>query len=172
MMELLRLYGQIALLRKGPQDVPASPLVLFVTVVSFFGAICLVSLLLPPVPGPWVLHLVVHVLFMLAWYAVLLRTQNKSERFLQTTTALFGYQFLLSPPIIVLSGLMRVFENETFLLVPVVILSLILGIWAIAAGARILSAALEFSMPASVSLIIAQELAALLLFGVLFGSQV
>jgi hypothetical protein len=172
MMELLRLYGQIALMRRGPQDVPASPLVLLVTVAAFFGVICLVSLALPPFPGPWALHLVVHVLFMLAWYAVLLRVQNKSERFLQTTTAIFGYQILLSPPILALSWLVRAFENQPVVWLPVIVLTLILAVWAIAVGAHIVRAALEWSMPASVSLIIAQELAAQLLFVLLFNPQV
>jgi hypothetical protein len=172
MMELLRLYGQIALLRRGPQDVPASPLLLFFTVAAFIGVNSLVSALLPPMPGPWMMHLLVEVLFMLAFYAVLLRQQNKSERFLQTATALFGYQIVLSPLIITLSWLVQRFQTDPAWFLPVLILALVLAVWLIAAGAHIVKSALEWSMQASVSLFIAQILAGQLLILALFNPQV
>ena len=172
MMELLRLYGQIALLRRGPQDVPASPLLLLFTVAAYFGVNSLTSALLPPMPGPWMMHLLVEVLFMLAFYAVLLRQQKKSERFLQTATALFGYQIVLSPLIITLSWLVQRFQNEPTWFLPVLLLALVLAVWLIAAGAHILKSALEWSMQASVSLFIAQILAGQLLIFALFNPQV
>ena len=171
MMEMLRLYGQIALLRRGPQDVPASPLLLGLTVAVFIGVNCLVTALMPPFPGPWLMHLLIEVVFMLAWYAVLLRLQKKSERFLQTATALFGYQIVLSPLIIALSWLMQRFQSEPAWWLPVLILTLILAVWVIAAGGHILKSALEWSMPASVSLFIAQILSGQLLLIAIFNPQ-
>lgn len=172
MMELLRLYGQIALLRRGPQDVPASSLLLAFTVGLFVGVNCLVSALLPPMPGPWMMHLLIQVLFMLAWYALLLRQQKKSERFLQTATALFGYQIVLSPLLIVLSWLVQRFQSEPAWFLPVLMLALILAVWLIAAGGHIVKSALDWSMQASVSLFIAQNLAGQLLIFALFNPQV
>ena len=37
MTELVRLYGQIAILRKGPQDVPAVGLLLLLTGIAYFA---------------------------------------------------------------------------------------------------------------------------------------
>src|SRR5579864_1539753 len=72
MTELIRLYTQIALLRRGPQDLPASTLLLVLTVVGYLIVNVVVSTVLPPIkawPGP----LLVDTLFTLLWYVVLLR---------------------------------------------------------------------------------------------------
>src|SRR5580692_10975638 len=82
MQELVRLFAQIALLRKGPQDLPASLALLAATAAAFVVINCAVSLVLPPIPGPWFLQLLIEVLFTYAWYALLLRLVNRPERFL------------------------------------------------------------------------------------------
>ncbi len=43
MKELVQLFGQIAMSRKGPQDLPASGLVLALTVVSYAAVRVIVS---------------------------------------------------------------------------------------------------------------------------------
>ena len=58
MMELLRLFAQIALLR-GPQDLPASPTLLAVTAPAYFAVNCIVYSLLPDITSPWRLQLIV-----------------------------------------------------------------------------------------------------------------
>lgn len=172
MMDLLRLYGQIALLRRGPQDLPASPLLLAATVTGFFAVNCLVSVLLPPFQGPWVLYLVVEVLFLLAWYAVLLRVMKRPERFLQTATALFGYQLVLAPLITVASWLVQRFQNDPNALLPVLILALGLAVWVVAAGGHIVRAALEWTLPASIAMVIAQIVAGQIVLIILFSPPV
>src|SRR5882724_11581851 len=92
MRELLRLFIQIALLRRGPQDVPASRMLLPATVLGYFIVNGVVSAVLPPIPGAWLPQLAVEVLFMLVWYVALLRIVNRPERLVQTATAMFGYQ--------------------------------------------------------------------------------
>ena len=47
MSELLQLYTQIALLRKGPQDVPAVGLLLLLTALGYFIVNAVMVLLLP-----------------------------------------------------------------------------------------------------------------------------
>jgi hypothetical protein len=51
MREVIRLYVQIALLRRGPQDLPASRLLLVLTVCGYAAVNALVSGLLPPSTG-------------------------------------------------------------------------------------------------------------------------
>ena len=119
MLSLVRLYADIALLRRGPEELPASLFLLLGTVVANFLVNFIVSTLLPPFPGPWHLHLAVDILFTLAWYAVLMRLFARPERFLQTTTAVFGYQTVLAPVWIATAWLAGRFQQDDAWLIPV-----------------------------------------------------
>ena len=165
MKELVRLFVQIALLRKGPQDLPASPTLLLATACGYFLVCCLVSAVLPPVSG-WFGQLVVDVLFTFAWYALLLALLRRPERFLQTTTAVFGYEIVLSPLQIGSVWLIRQFAENDAWRFPIFLLGLAIIVWMLAVNARVLKAALEWPMPACVALAILEILAgqALLLF--------
>jgi hypothetical protein len=144
MTELARLYAQIALLQRGPQDIPASMLVLAATVLGYFVINFAVSVMLPPFPGPWLGHLVVETLFTLAWYAVLLRISGRPERFAQTSSAIFGYQAVLAPIWIACMWMVsRVGKDSTWQL-PVVVLSIVLFLWVVTVNTQILRAALEW----------------------------
>lgn len=158
MTELFRLFTLIALSRKGPQDLPASPMLLALTVLGYFLVNYGVNLLMPAVEL-WRLHLLVDVAFTLAWYAILLRGFGKPERFLQTATAMFGYQLVLAPLWIAAVYLSRRYNNDVLLQFPAAVIGLAVAIWVIRAGAYVLKAALELPMIACVVLIILQILA-------------
>jgi drug/metabolite transporter (DMT)-like permease len=168
MTEFVRLYAQIALLRRGPQDVPASPALLAATVVGYVIVNFAVSAVLPPVSGPWVQILLVDVAFTIAWYAVLLRVIGKPERFLQTTTAVFGYQAILSPLTIASGWLIRHFHDDAAWQSPLWLIYLIVIVWMIAVNSHVLKAALEWSTPSCVALVILQIITAQLLLLSLF----
>src|SRR5580700_7261269 len=142
MKELVRLFVQIALMRKGPQDLPASATLLAGTAAGFFIINCLVSAALPPIPGHWFGQLVVEVVFVFVWYALLLRLLNRPERFLQTTTAVFGYQAVLAPLWISAVWLVRQFSDDDTWRLPISMVGLAIVIWTVAANARVLKAAL------------------------------
>ena len=167
MKELIQLFTQIALLRRGPQDVPASMLLLGMTIVGYFGINFLVSILMPPVKG-WPSHLAVDVVFTLLWYVVLLRLTGRSERTLQTTTAVFGFQAVLSPLLVISDGLMLRFAQDATWQLPVALIWLMLVIWVIAANSHVVKAALEWSSAASVFLVILQIIAGQLVLFALF----
>jgi hypothetical protein len=159
MTELIRLYTQIALLRRGPQDVPASALLLTLTVVVYGLVNCAVSVLLPPVDGPWVAHLLLDVAFTLVWYFLLLKLLGRSERILQTTTAVFGFQTIIAPVLVLCGWLIRRFQHDSLWSLPVTLMGLTLFIWYVAANGHVVKAALEWSTVASVMIVIAQEVA-------------
>jgi hypothetical protein len=167
MKELIQLFTQIALLRRGPQDVPASLFLLGMTIVGYFGINFLVSSLMPPIKG-WPAHLAVDVVFTLVWYVVLLRLAGRSERTLQTTTAVFGFQAVLSPLLVISEWLMLRFAQDTTWQLPVALIWLMLVIWVIAANSHVVKAALEWSSAASVFLVILQILAGQLVLFALF----
>lgn len=170
MIELLRLFTDIALMRRGPQDLPASPLVLALTIIGFFGVQLVVGTVLPPIANHWMGNLLLEVGFTFAWYAVLLYAVHKPERFLQTSTAVFGFQIVLSPVLIAALWLQRRFEQDSIGAFGVTFISLALLIWVIAANSHIVKAALEWTLAPSVALVILQNLAGELLVLSLFHS--
>jgi hypothetical protein len=158
MREVLKLFAQILLLRRGPQDLPASGLLLSLTVAAYLGVNCLVSSVFPPEPQwPWLL--LADVAFLLAWNALLLRFARRPERTLQTTTAVFGYQLLLAPPLVLLLWLAQRLHGAPAWEAPLVAAGLVLLVWLIAVNTRIISAALEWSIAASIAVVIVQTLA-------------
>ena len=167
MREIIRLFAQIALLRRGPQDLPASPLLLTLTLTAYLAVSFLLSAVLPPMEG-WRGPLVVDALFTLAWYAVLLRAVGRPERILQTATAVFGLQAVLAPLSIPSDWLARRFAADATWQVPVTCAALALLAWLVAANGRIVKAALEWSGSASVALVILQMLTGWLLLLALF----
>lgn len=168
MQDLIRLFTQIALLRRGPQDLPTSGLLLAGTIGGYFVVNFAVEWLLPPFTGPWVAHLLVEVVFMFVWYAAVLRIAGRPERFLQTTTAVFGFQAVLSPLMVAAVALTRRFTQDSVWQFPVMLMSIVVFIWIIVANSHIVKAALEWSMPPSVALVILQTLAGYLLVMELF----
>ncbi len=167
MTELIRLFAQIALLRRGPQDLPASGLLLALAVIAYLAVNCLVASFLPAVSG-WPAHLAIDVAFTLAWYYGLLRVAGHPERNLQTSTAVFGYQAVLTPLLLVSEYLMRRFAQDTTWQLPVALMWLILVVWVVAANSHIVKAALDWSIGASVGLVILQIIAGQLLLYALF----
>jgi hypothetical protein len=113
--------------------------------------------------------LLVDSLFMLVWYAALLRLLRRPERILQTTTAVFGFQAVMAPLLIGSEWLLRRFgEDNSTWQIPLQCAGLLLFVWVIAANSHIVRAALEWSAASSVALVILQTLASWLLQVALF----
>ena len=159
MKQLIQLFTQIALLRRGPQDLPASTLLLALTVAGYLGVTLLLSSLMPPMQGwPGAPQVLADTVFTLVWYVALLKLVGRPERILQTATAVFGFQVVLSPLLITSDWLVLRFRQDDLWQVPVVSASLLLLVWVIAAYSQIVKAALDWSSPASVVLVILQTL--------------
>jgi hypothetical protein len=167
MSELLRLFTQITLLRRGPQDVPASPLLLALSILAYVGVNVVIGGLLPMQtwPGP----ILVDTLFMLLWYVALLRLVGRPERTIQTATAVFGVQTLLSPLLVASEWLLRRVEHGSVWQLPVASAGLLLLVWLITANSHVVKAALEWSATASVVLVILQVFSGQLLLVALFN---
>lgn len=169
MTELIRLYTQIALLRRGPQDLPASALLLALTVLGYLVVNVVVSMLLPPMkawPGP----LLVDTAFTLLWYVVLLQLAARPERTMQTTSAVFGLQAVMAPLLVSSEWLLRRIEHGSSWQLPVATAGLLLLVWLIAANAHVVKAALEWSGTTSVVLVILQVFTGQLLLWAVFPS--
>jgi hypothetical protein len=162
MSEFIRLYAQIALLRRGPQDLPASPLLLALTVAAFVAVNFVLGSVLPP-DNRWRESLLVVTLFTLLWYAVLLRLAGRPERTLQTASAVFGFQTVLAPLVVGCGWLIRRFGEGSPWQLPVICAGLLVLAWVIAANSYIVKVALEWSVSSSVVLVILETLVGWLL---------
>ena len=168
MKELIQAFTQIALLRRWPQDLPASRLLLGLTMMAYFGVCLVVISLMPPLQG-WEEHPAIDILFWLVWYFVVLRLAGRSERILQTTTAVIGFQTILAAPLVISDWLMLRFAKDETWQLPVALMWLMLFIWMIAANSHVVKAAFEWSSFASVALVILQIFAGQLLMIALFA---
>ncbi|HUJ53359.1 MAG TPA: hypothetical protein VLX08_07370 [Steroidobacteraceae bacterium] len=173
MKDIVRLFAQIALLRRGPQDLPASELLLALTVLGYFCVNFVLSSVLPP-DAHWRGPLLIDTVFTLLWYVALLRFVGRPERILQTTTAVFGFQAVLSPLLIASEWLMRRVSEDTSTStsssqVLVTCVGLLLLAWLIAANSHVVKAALEWSVSASVALVILQMLVGWLVVSAVFS---
>jgi hypothetical protein len=163
---LARLYFDIAVWRRGPQDVPASPLLLPGTALAY-GLVALFSSLAAAAVLPasstanrgfGVLIIVADILFVMLWYWLLLRFAGRRERFAQTTTALFGAATVLTPPSVVTVQL--VFWSMTGSgkwLAPFALMAAIaVLVWSVLANAHVLRHALEQPLRWCVPLVVLQ----------------
>jgi hypothetical protein len=167
MKDIIRLFTQIALLRRGPQDLPASTLLLVLAISGYLCVNFVVSSALPP-DEHWQGPLLVDALFTLVWYVAVLRLLGRPERMLQTVSAVFGLQAVLSPLLIASTWLMRRVGEDAAWQLPVTCAGLLLLAWLIAANSHVVKAALEWPGGASAALVILQMIAAWLLVLALF----
>lgn len=166
MKELFGLFAQIAISRKGPQDLPASYVLLALTVIGYWLIRYVFSVVMPPAEH-WRLHLLIEVIFTLVWYAALLRAVGKPERFMQTATAVFGCSLLLTPPWIVAVHFWQALPKTHLLFAPMAVLALALAIWTIRAESYVLKHALELPILACIILTILQTFTGVLLMTVI-----
>jgi len=95
MNHLIKLFFQIALLRKGPQDVPAHPGLLRL-ILPVYLAINLLILLLNDYWSTALQQIAVDFMLMLAFSWPLLHFSGKQARFPQTLCALLGTDAVIS----------------------------------------------------------------------------
>lgn len=165
---LARLYVDIALWRRGPQDLPAVGILLPLTI----GAYVLISVALgealPALRAGWIPQVLADTGFIALWYWLLLALARRRERYLQTAAALFGLQSALAAPSIVSAWLLQRFAHDMTWLAVGYACAITVLIWTVAATGHVLRAALERSLGFCVILaflqMLVEELALLALF--------
>lgn len=95
MYQLINLFFQIAIFRKGPQDVPASPVLLWI-VLPVYIAVNLLILLLNETLAIAISQTAVDFLLVCGFSWPLLYFAGKSNRFGQTLGALIGADVVIS----------------------------------------------------------------------------
>jgi hypothetical protein len=172
MAAILKLYLDIALLRRGPEDLPASKPLLYATLAAFVVLNALLTVVFRPTVENWLPQLLVSVAFTLFWYRVLLTLFGRRERYLQTITAVLGFGCIVTPVLLPAVGAMAPYMEapQAEQAVPfIVLLMLPLFIYLLYVSARILRAAIERPMFQCVMLVLLQTFLEPLLLLALFG---
>jgi hypothetical protein len=167
--EALRVFVGIVRMKNGPEDVPVSTALLLLTIVLAAIPDALTFAIVPtPAELSPVLLIVISVVTTLLWYGALLRLAGKPERFLQTLTAVFGFQIILAPALVFSGWFIVTYQKDPTWQVPAALLRLIVEVWALVILARILRSATQWPIFTCVVLAIANELLALVLVANLF----
>jgi hypothetical protein len=167
---LLGVIVDIVLLRRGPDSLPAAPVLLFVfiTLYAVSGGLALASLPKPPALLP--VHVLINIVVMLLSYHLAFIAAQRRERFVQTVSAVFAVGALFAPAMIPLgSTVMSQAQKPETASGALLILALGLAVWLFVIQIRIVRAALEWPIAGIVGFLIAQELLGALIFVLLFG---
>lgn len=144
---LFRIFLEVCLFRRGPQDLPASQLLLLLSLAAHLLASWILAL---PALGPYrsLAAAFTDTLVLVGLTVALLAQQDRSARFGQTTTALAGTGALVSllatPPVYWLYHLRQAGGDTATLN----LLILLLMIWSIAVTAHIMRHALSTNLAA------------------------
>ncbi len=165
-MILIKLFLDICLFRKGPQDAPASPMLLKWTLGAYF----LVGLVLLGLETRWaeaVAQVLLEGAMLLAFVWVSLKSAGKMNRFLQTTIAMLGADALISSFAIPLVAVAMASPHA----VVITLLLLMLMLWHVGVVAHILRHALSQTLAIGLGLAIVYVVFTYQVMILLFGSQ-
>jgi hypothetical protein len=172
---LRALFGvvvDIVLLRRGPEHLPASPVLLAIVIGFYAVASIIVGKLVGPASGSAHLLplLAFEIIATLLWYRVALQLAGKRERFVQAMTAMFAINLILLPLIIPLAAplvaQMQAQQDPSTLLK---LIAFALLAWWIAANGNVIKSTFEWPWFAAILMLLAQKfslsIAAELMFG-------
>jgi hypothetical protein len=177
MLAILRaLFGRlvdIILLRRGPEQLPASrTLLALVIALNVVGSLLMAGVVAVPVPDALLQSLVASGV-MLLWYHWALILAQKRERFLQTMTALFGVSALFLPVLMPLVGAMLPYLQKPDPNAPppatLLIMTTVVSIWGLVVDVRVVRAAFESSWVGAVLLVFGEFFAAIFVSTLLLG---
>jgi hypothetical protein len=89
-LHFLKAFLDIVLWRSGPQDLPASRLLLWVTAVAYVAVSILQLSLLDEPAAAWIVFVLLDPVLLVAGVYLLLKLFGKTDRFLQAATAVLG----------------------------------------------------------------------------------
>jgi hypothetical protein len=170
---LRALFGvvvDLVLLRRGPEHLPASPLLLAIVIAVFAAATLLVNDL-TGMPGDHGLALLAfEIIGTLLWFWLALQLSQKRERFVQTMTGLFIVNAIISPlstPFAVPFLLQVQAEQSPSGILTLMVFGMLA--WWVAASGNVIKTAFEWPWFAAILMLLAQkfslQVAAVVMFG-------
>lgn len=126
MFEVVKLFLDICLFKKGPQDIPSSYGLLYVLIVVY----ALISFLVLFIGAGWfdaVLQVLVEIALVIVFTKIMLGLIRKPERYVQTASSLFGTDALIS--FFALPGIASMTAGRVTLLAFAVMVGLMIWHW-------------------------------------------
>lgn len=167
MWRLSLAFVDIALHRRGPEDLPASKFLLGL-ILLVYVAVNLVSVQISMPMSRAVAIVLFDALVYVGFIWLLLRGFRRTRRFPQTATALLGTSSLLALLSIPLFAWNRSIAAEEVQLTPPILLVLLLLLWSVDIGGYVLSKAIDKAYIVGVLIVIVYVLASLEIRGMLF----
>ena len=150
----LQLFIDIVRMRRGPEDLPFDRSLLVGTVIMFAVLNLGIGQLMPDRKFPALPLLLIEIAVTLVALRLMLQLARRSERFVQTATAIFGFQLVLVPVQLVLVLLsLRQSEGSSWQAL-VLVLWVAMTIWAFVITMRILRSATGWPTAVCVAMII------------------
>ena len=166
-MPLIKLFVDICLFKKGPQDVPVSPLLLILSLLAYL----LVGVFLLGLETSWsegVLQALVEAVMLFGFLWITLKTAGLMSRLLQTATAMLATDALISSLAVPLLTWMVTSPEAK----GVYLFLLLLMLWHMAVVAHILRHALSRTWAIGVGLAIVYVVASYQVMLLLFAPKV
>ncbi len=168
---LFSVVVDIILLRRGPEQLPASSALLGVTVGIYMVISAMVVASVSTPDRNWPLELIIGAASMLVWYRVALQLVKKRERYPQTMTAMFGVSTIFAPLLVpMLNSVATQVQAKQQPSQFITMLALFLMVWLVVIFVRIVRAAFEWPWPGALLLVIGQEIFSILVFVLVFGA--
>ena len=180
LVNLRALFGviiDIVLLRRGPENLPASNSLL-AAVVAIFVALnvlavqVLVVAQMPATPRTWPLMIIVAALLQLVWFRTAFRIVRKPERFVQTMIAVFATSTLFIPAVALFGALIPYSKKGASEAPPLLsFLFIAVEVWMLMVLSRIVRMAFEWPWLAAIVFVFAANFATAVILSVLFGDS-
>lgn len=165
MLAIVHFFIDLCLLRRVPQDLPASTVLFGLVLVAGVLGSLLLALSAGETLGIGLLQAVLDLGFMLVLLVAMLRLLDKSARFLQTATALVGADTLIGLlallPLTLASGA----DEQSARLVLAGFLFLALVVWSVLASGHILRHAFDLRLVQGVLLAVGYDVLAFIVVG-------
>jgi hypothetical protein len=170
LLAIINFFIELALLRRAPQDLPASSVLLLLTALAGLCAGLLLGLTAGVGLASGLLQSLLDLALLLGALAVALRQIGHPMRFLQTATALMGVDILISLLALLPVGLARPVDSESGVLALAGLLFMVLVAWSVLATGHILRHAFGISLLQGAAIAIGFDMLSFVIIGGIIDS--
>jgi hypothetical protein len=167
--QFFRIFLDIVLWRRGPQDLPVSQLLLALAVAGYVLVSIVQLALMRESAATWLFFVVVDPLLLFAWTWLVLRIFGRTERFQQTATSIFGASATLGIVMYLPLQVLLMAAGQDVTSVPSQVVALLLVVAFALVTGRILKIATDTNLFTGIAVSLTYFMVVNLLVGVLRG---
>ncbi len=177
---LRALFGclfDIILLRRGPESLPASPVLLVIAVALYvvlyaIGYHLFLRPIMPEATETSFVQIAAGSLLTLLWFRIAFQLARKPERFLQTMIATFAADTMAIPALPLLAAIMQYTKpGDTAAPILLLLSAAVVGIWILAVLIHIVKSAFEWSWVQAALMVIGSNIGVAILLALIFGES-